>query len=350
MPKVDLKAFASDPAKFQEALTIPSAHGPKRFGDCMGDFQRERFAGINPALLAVSHGKRPPVGRYWWEATKGASKDSDLAVCLLWLLAFTRRPLDCQVGAADMDQADELRKAAKDVLRLNPWLAARVEIQSWKIICKATDSHCQIIASDVAGSHGARPDVLICNELSHVTKQEFMENLVDNATKRPHGLLVVATNSGFTGTWQERWRTIAETSDRWLMHTYSRPAPWLDDAEIDEAKRRNSDSRFNRLFWGIWSSQAGDALDQADIDACIDGSLAPMGRERKWFYVAGLDLGIKHDHSALIVVAGRHDTQELRLAYAESWAPDPKTGKVDLMKVESTILEMDERFDFTAVG
>jgi len=80
-----------------------------------------------------------------------------------------------------MDQADELRKAAKDILRLNPWLATRIEIQSWKIICNATASECEIIAADVAGSHGARPDVLILNELSHVTKQEFAENLLDNA-------------------------------------------------------------------------------------------------------------------------------------------------------------------------
>ncbi len=45
---IDIKAFASDPAKFQDELVIPSGHGPKRFGDCMADFQRERFAEINP--------------------------------------------------------------------------------------------------------------------------------------------------------------------------------------------------------------------------------------------------------------------------------------------------------------
>src|SRR6185503_3267656 len=105
--------------------------------------------------LAVARGHKPSVGRFWWEATKGASKDSDLACCLLWLLAFTARPLLCQVGAADADQAGELRKAAKDVLRLNPWLTTRVEILNWRIVCDATGASCEIIAADVAGFHGA---------------------------------------------------------------------------------------------------------------------------------------------------------------------------------------------------
>ena len=95
-----LQRMATAPAIFQAELVIPSTIGPKRFADVMADFQQQCFSFINPALIAVALGKKPPTGRHWWEATKGASKYSDLAVCLLWLLAFTRRPLSCQVGAA----------------------------------------------------------------------------------------------------------------------------------------------------------------------------------------------------------------------------------------------------------
>jgi phage terminase large subunit-like protein len=75
-----------------------------------------------------------------------------------------------------------------------------------------------------------------------------------------------------------------------------------------------------------------------------------MGPEPGWSFVAGLDLGIKHDHSALAVVGYRQDSQDLRLAYAESWAPNPKTRQVDLIKVEDTVLAMHKRFDFVTVG
>ena len=212
-----LQQLANDPMLFFDQLRIPSAHGDAVFGDVMADFQRERFEQLSPALLAVRAGEKPPIGRYWWTATKGVSKDSDLACCLLYLLAFTPRPLTCHVGAADRDQAAELKKAAVDILRLNSWLAELVEAKSYTLRNRLTESTCEIIAADVAGSHGARPSVLILNELSHIQKKEFAENLLDNATKVPRGLVCIATNAGFQDTWQWRWRERARLSDRWCF-------------------------------------------------------------------------------------------------------------------------------------
>ena len=351
---IDIRQFASDPAAFQNAIVIPSVYGPQRFGDCMAEFQRERFAGINPSLLAIANGTKPDINRHWWEATKGASKDSDLAVCLLWLLAFTRRPLACQVGAADKDQADEMRKCATDILRLNPWLDARVKILSWKIVCKATNSECEILSADTAGSHGARPDVLILNELSHITKQEFAENLMDNATKVPHGIAVIATNAGFQTTWQEKWRELALMSDRWLMHIYDQPSPWLADAEIDEAKKRNSKSRYLRLFWGIWASGLGDAIDVELIDAAFKPDLQQMvGTEPGYSFVGGIDLGVKRDASAVVVLAvGKSGTpyyQKIRLAAHKRWLPTDNR-KVDLREVQRYVHQLDQRFSITQIG
>lgn len=351
---INLQAFATDPAAFQAELIIPAAHGPQRFGDCAAEFQRERFAGINPALLGIANGTKPDIGRHWWEATKGASKDSDLAVCLLWLLAFTKRKLACQIGAADQDQADEMRKAAKDILALNPWLDSRIRVTASKIICEATNSVAQILAADTTGSHGARPDVLICNELSHIAKQEFAENLLDNAAKVPHGLVVIATNAGFEGTWQQDWRKIAETSDRWLMNVRDTPSPWLDDAEIEEAQRRNSRARYLRLWHGVWSSGLGDAIDEELIEFAFSHGLKPMtGREPGYKFVGGIDLGVKRDASAFICLAvGKDNTPyrgKIRLAHHRVWIPSPG-NKVDLREVQRHINECDLKFRFEAIG
>jgi hypothetical protein len=173
MNHVALQSFAADPRAFRESLIIPGGRGPARFGEVMADFQRRDFEALDPALVALRNGVQPPLGRFFLERTKGASKDSDAAVILLWLLAFSPRPLAAQVGAADQDQSDELRKAAKGILRLNSWLAEMVEARNWSLLNPRTGSLCDIIAADVAGSHGARPDFLILNELSHVTKREF---------------------------------------------------------------------------------------------------------------------------------------------------------------------------------
>ena len=201
--------------------------------------------------------------------SKGASKDSDLGVCLLWLLVFSQRSLLVQVGAADQDQAGELHKAVRDVIALNPWLSELVKLTNNKITCAHNGATCEILAADVAGSHGARPDVLLVNELSHIVKREFAENLLDNATKMPGGLAIIATNAGFVGTWQHDWREQARTSPRWSFHQLAQPAQWIDGDELQEAAVRNSATRFRRLWWGVWAAGAGDALDESDLAAAL---------------------------------------------------------------------------------
>jgi len=388
--KPDLQKFASDPAAFRESLTVPTGTGPRRFGDVMADFQRKRFASLDPALIAIARGQKPAIGRHWWEATKGASKDSDLAVALLWLLAFCPRTLQCQVGAADADQANELRKAAKAILKHNAWLGGTITIQAWSITNTRTESICEIIAADIGGSHGARPDVLILNELSHVTKHEFASNLMDNAAKMPNGLAIIATNAGIRGTWQFQWRENARTSPRWCFNQYSQPAPWLDPGELDEAARRNSASRFARLWRGVWVDGGGDALDGVAIQAAVDRTLRPLvERQPGLAFAGGLDLAVSRDHAAFVVVGksvghveriehqrparrlplaframaelGIIDAPDeapeveylehpgsgrLRLASVQSWRP-PANGQIDLSAVEAAVLDAHRRFGLT---
>jgi phage terminase large subunit-like protein len=329
--------IASDPATFEAELTVPSAQGPHRFGAIMADFQRERFAAVNDALIAVANGEKPSPGKAWLEAVKGNSKTSDLAIVALWLLAFAKRPLLIQVGAADQDQAAELRRAVNEILLLNDWLAEVVAVQSNKIVCSRTGSTCEILAADVAGSHGARPDVLILDEVVHVAKTEFLENLLDNSSKIPHCLTIVATNAGFTGTWAWRFRELARTSPRWYFHQRTEPAPWIDACEMEEARRRNTPTRYARLWQGVWSSGTGDAIDPNDVAACVTMP-GPMEKPDPAFvFVGGLDLGIKHDHSALVILGIHRQNRRRRLAMVKRWAPEAGTGKVDLTKVQAGV-------------
>jgi len=389
------RAMAADPAAFQGALLIDTPRGKRPFGEVMADFQRERFAAINPALLAVARGEKPAIGRFWWEATKGASKDSDLAVCLLWLAAFCSRLLTIQVGAVDQDQADELRKAARKIIHDNPWLGELVEIQTMAILSKRPGGgpRVDIIAADAPGSHGARPDVMVVNELTHHKNREFAETLMDNASKVPNGLVVIATNAGHVNTWQEEWRTIAlEDPSRWAMHVYDQPAPWLDEREIAAARKRNSRERFARLWGGQWVSATGQGIPPTDIDAAIRPKLKPVKRAKPgWIFVAGLDLSTSRDTTGLVVIAkhvgcnqviekaiqrepeprafaamreldmlpARPEIEEtvisiagtgkLRLACVRHWIPTPGK-KLKLSHVEAAVLEIHERLGLSAVA
>ena len=209
----------------RNALLVPSGRGLIRYGSSLAPFQIKDFKALDSAFVALRDGREPACKRFWIERTKGSSKDSDCAVLILWLLAFCPRSLSCQVGAADRDQAVELKKAAVGILQQNGWLGQLVEAQAWSLLNRHTGSVCDIIPADVAGSHGARPDLLVLNELAHITKREFAENLMDNAEKVPNGLVIVATNSGILDSWSWEWRQNAKNSERWYFSNYDQPLP-----------------------------------------------------------------------------------------------------------------------------
>ncbi len=335
----DLALFARDPvAFFRFVLGSLTGREPARF-------QLERFAKLAPAMLAMAAGERSAVSRFWWEATKGCSKDTDLMIAMIWLLLFVPRQLHIQIAAADLEQAADAMKVVTRILSLHQWIGSRLKADKTRIKCEDTQSQCDCIPADTAGTHGSRPDVLIINEASHITKQEFAENARDNASKVPHGLVIIATNAGYTGTWQYAWREIARKSPRWSFHQWANPSPWIDPAEVEESRQRNSATRHNRLYYGVWSSPGGDALDQADVDAA-NKLAGPMRKDlpgdHKWTFVAGLDLGISHDHSAFVVLGCQHGSNRITLAECMAWKPQ-KGGQVNLKHVEDFVYETHKR-------
>ena len=350
-----LLELQSDPAAFQQGIHIATGSGPRRFGDCMADFQRERFTAVNPSLLAVARHEAPPVPRIWDERTKGASKDTDWTVNLLWLLAFSRRPLRMQVGAFDSEQADEVRLIVKDILRtdgpINDFLRQVTEAQSDKIINSRTGSVIEILTSDKFGSHGSRIDLLLLNELTHQPSSGFAETLFDNLDKMPNALGVVATNSGHDPSWQLDWKSVfAAAPDRWLMLAFNRPSPWVSAAALAEAEKRNPPGRFQRLWHGIWTPEEGSAALSAETIAAafVPGLQPQQFAEYGVEYCAGVDLGISRDASAVCIlgVRRRHDGHgRIRLAYTKRWQPTP--GKrVDLQEVEDTLRDLHLCFGF----
>ncbi|MCI0643213.1 MAG: hypothetical protein L0Y72_06525 [Gemmataceae bacterium] len=355
---MDLLQLQADPARFQEEICLATGSGPRRFGDIMQPFQRERFAAVNASLLAVARHEAPPVPRIWDERTKGASKDTDWAVNLLWLLAFSPRPLRMQVGAFDAEQADEVRLIVKDVLRadgpVNAFLRQVIEAQADRIINARTGGVIEILTSDQWGSHGSRIDLLLMSELTHQPSSGFAETLFDNLDKMPLGLGVVITNSGHDPSWQLEWKQVFRAMpDRWLVLEFNEPAPWVSAASLAEAEKRNPLGRYLRLWRGVWTAEEGaPALEPADIAAAFDPALRPlMGAEAGYETVAGLDLGIARNWSSLAIlgVKRRHaDHARIRLVDLRVWKPRPGR-RVDLQEVEDALIDARYKFGLRAL-
>jgi len=348
--QIYLKQASESFMSFLGGLFVPSGSGPRLLSKCMAEHQRECFQDMAPSLEALRDGKMPPKRRWWIERTKKASKDTDIAAAVMWLLAFSTRPMFLQVGAADRAQAAIIKRRIEDFLFYNEWLTKFIQITAYRIQSLHINTELEIVAADISGSHGATPDLLICNELSHVTKWEFIQNMMANADGVPQGMLVVATNAGFKGSEAAKLREVAINSKNWTCHIYDKPAPWISPADLADAEARDSKSRFRRLWYGEWSSGLGDAFDVDTIDRCIDESRAPtLKPEKGWFYIAGLDLGIKHDHSGVVVVGINPNYDKLRLAYMRAFIPG-RSGEVNLMEVEDALYSLYQNYHLIWVG
>jgi len=388
-----LQGYASNFLGFLNEVWIPTGRGPRVFGDCMTPFQERVFREVAPSLLAVMRQQSPPIPRIWDERVKGASKDTDWSLALLWLMAFCKRPLRIQVGAYDAGQADEVRQIVRDILRidtpLNKFLRQVVEVQASKVVNDRTGSVIEILTHDKLGSHGARPDVVLLDELTHQGDDStFASTLLDNLEKMPVGFGVVATNSGFTDSWQEAWKKTFSQSRRWRVFEHKTRPPWIPKVSWAEAKKRNSPNRYLRLFKGVWTGSTEGALDSDDIRLCTTQRRPMTGKEEGWCFYAGLDIGIRK-HATGLVVVGKHvgwseeiaaekpplshtaealvdlgiwekppeETEyveheasgRLRLAYAEAWKPMPGR-RVSLEDVRRTIVRLHEIYDLEGLA
>lgn len=339
--------------EFVGGLNIQVGGKNRLFWSVAADFQKECFKALTPHIQALRDGDHPKKRRFWIERTKKASKDADLAAVVTWLCAFPKRPFLGEIGAADSDQASIIHSRVSALLEYNPWLLDYVELISspYAIRSKIRRGSGQalaqvdILASDVTGgAHGTTPDLLILNELTHIKNRwDFVQACLANADGVPDGIVIVATNAGYLGTKAELMRNTAIQSSAWEAFIYNKPAPWHDETVLRDARQRDGESVYRRLWLGQWVSGKGDALNEDDIARCFTLK-GPTKPDSKLQYVAGLDLGVSHDHSAYVILGIDEYKRQIHTAYWKSWAPLTKTGEVDLADVQHTIETMTREY------
>jgi len=344
---------------FLKSLKIPSGLGPKRYSEVMESFQEETFESLAKSLEPLRVGDKPPIRRFWIERTKKSGKDSDLAACVLWLMAFPKKPLKVQICAANSKQAGIIKNRALEILYYNPWLNELVEIVEHQIRSKSEHRRvwARIEATDSQGAaHGETPDLLILNELVHVAKWQAMADHMANADGVPRGVVIISTNAGIKGTPAHTWKINAlNNTHRWANHVWDKVAPWINKEDVAEAKARDPiGTEYARLWEGKWISGRGGAVSDADIDSCftLDG---PLSRpEKGWSYLAGLDLGVSHDHAAVVVVGVNRKLDRMRIARIRAFVPEVKNDQgqleVDLIKVEKYCVDVFKKFQIRWLG
>jgi hypothetical protein len=265
------------------------------------------------------------------------------------------------VVAACQDQADIVKSRADVILFFNDWLRPLVEIQRKMIVSRNKLGITKIEPTDKASSHGGTPALLILNELVHVSKWEAMESHFNNAAGVPRGMMIVSTNAGYKGTKAEIWKKNAlKKKSRWHVHVWDKMAPWLDKEDVADSKEINTKSEFVRLFGrkgggDNWASGKGDAFSEDSIDRVFRDGLEPMkGWIEGWDFLAGLDLGVSHDHSGLVVVGVNREEKRLRVANMWDWVPtipnDKGRKEIDISVVRRACKYVYEKYRLVWFG
>ena len=239
--------------------------------------------------------------RFYLERGRGHSKTTDIAVVATTILYSSPHKVDGVVVGADKDQAGLTRNAIDRLIRLSPWLSEYLEVQANKVINTHTGSTFTIIAADVAGSWGLLIDFAICDEITHWPKRDLWDSIFSAVAKRKNALLLVIANAGFKDHWAWDLRNAVMNDPDWHFHRLDGAiASWISKPILAEQYRLLPAKEADRLWGNNWQSSGGSVIPHIEEAIVLKG---PSGPHRDKIFVAGLDLGITHDHSAFEILA-----------------------------------------------
>jgi len=145
-------------------------------------------------------------------------------------------------------------------------------------------------------------------------------------------------NAGFSDSWVWPVREAVRESTGWHFESLQGPqASWLSESTLAEQRKLLPAVVFARLWLNQWSSGSGDALTDDQLDESTI-HVGPMrGDEPGWLFVGGLDLGLRSDHTGLVVLGYHVNSGRIRLAQVQHWKP-PKEGALSVGMIEQELL------------
>lgn len=348
-PLLDLQ---KDPKAFRAALLIDTDQGPRPLGECIDPWQKSDFEALDSGWQRAVVGAKAKATyqRGWLERPRGHAKTLDLGIMATWALFASRRRLSGIAAAGDQDQARLLRDAIGRLLYVNPWLGSILEVQAYKVLNTRTESTLEVLTSDAPTSWGLTPDFVIADEVCHWRKRDLWDSLISSAAKRSTCMFVTITNAGLQDDWVWTTREAVRQDATWYFSRLDGPcASWITPDRLQEQERLLPSIAYQRLWLNIWTQGGGDAITPELIDYAFRKELRSQTQAQPGFdYVAGLDLGVSRDASAVCVLGVRrsHDGHgHIRLAHTKVWRPS-KGHKVNLQSVEDELLRLHAVFGF----
>jgi phage terminase large subunit-like protein len=268
--------------------------------------------------------------------------------------------------ANDLEQStSRVFRAVGAILAASPLLCRSATITQNKIVFNATGTTVVAVANDYRGFSGANPVLNVYDESAYFTSeasQRLWSEGVPSPARQISFRLSVST-AGFEGE-PSPLREIYDRAmtygvevapelrvDRNLLCFWSNRtglAPWQSQQWTDEMARTLRPAQYQRLIENRWSASQTTFVELSEWDACCDPDVLPLSYDKRLRVWAGLDLGLRHDATALVVVTV--DKDRVVLVDHKTFIP----GKGETLDIEATaeqaLRDLARRFDLNAVA
>lgn len=293
-------------------------------------------------------------------------KSTDVAALALYMLTADGEPAPEVYGAAGArDQAKIILEEAKRMVRASPVLSEWCKIYRNEIVVPQLDGVYRVVSAEAGLSMGSNPSAIICDEL-HVWKgaagRELYNALTTGMDTRLDPLIVSITTAGY-----DRDTIAYEVFERglrgdlflyWLgaqegdrlddfdVWRRANPAPYLTRKHFERQLKRNPAAVFARLHLNLWTETQQLWLPRDVWQRCKGPVEFELG-ERVWL---GVDIGLRHDTSAVVMVALRRGKDAkgrvTRKYIVKAYIFDPAElgGEVALGPVEQLIRALAKQY------
>ncbi|HWQ23892.1 MAG TPA: hypothetical protein VNK94_07300 [Gaiellaceae bacterium] len=258
---------------------------------------------------------------------------------------------DVVVAAADRDQAAIVGENIAAYLARNRSLRGSFKRRGDEYAVPARGSRIRVIASDaptawgLGGTH--RRFRVIADELTNWRSEDLWIALASASGKVADAQTIVISNAGFDAgsSWQWRIREAAER-EPWA-YLFSPPGPiasWVSEEWQAQMRALLPGPAFDRAILNVWAAQSGDFVTREQWRRCVDPGLHPQtaGVPTSAPYVAGLDLGLTKDRTAL-AIAHLDAEQNVVLDELVVWQGS-RSEPVDIGTIERAVVDAHRRY------
>lgn len=287
------------------------------------------------------------------------------------LVAGTEPDREIIIVASDLAQSKDIVFAsAVRFVRRHPWLSKHVKVLSRELVYRQTVTdprtggrHVQehvaraVPARDARSLHGVNPCLVVIDEAWAQNDYAVIEALAPSPTRRV-SRTVYCTYAGLRSSMHagnplwDLWQRWQRGDDPGLHVTYVggpegwRSVPWIKPSFIESQRRKFAavPSKFRRLWLNEWTvDDTGSFLTGEEIAAAVDDTLIePERGEAGIAYTVGVDLGLTHDWSAVVV---SHVATDHRLVVdAVRFWRGTRQRPVSIAAVEEELVAISKRF------